>query len=67
MDLRLEAAAISEMRDNTKDDPGFRVPAVDWERTARDVLTLEWIDGDAAVRPRALKRAGLDLTALAAR
>jgi ubiquinone biosynthesis protein len=37
MDLRLEAAALSEMADNTRDDPGFRVPAVDWERTGRDV------------------------------
>jgi ubiquinone biosynthesis protein len=44
MDLRLEAAALSEMAENTKDDPDFRVPAVDWNRTARDVLTLEWID-----------------------
>ena len=35
MDLRLEAAAIAEMRDNVKDDPDFRVPHVDWERTAR--------------------------------
>ena len=35
MDLRLEAAALSEMAENTKDDPDFRVPAVDWERTAR--------------------------------
>ena len=45
MDLRLEAAALSEMAENTKNDPDFRVPAVDWDRTARDVLTLEWIDG----------------------
>ena len=45
MDLRLEAAALSEMAENTKDDPDFRVPTVDWDRTARDVLTLEWIDG----------------------
>ncbi len=45
MDLRLEAAALSELRDNTKGDPGFRVPSVDWERTGRDVLTMEWIDG----------------------
>jgi ubiquinone biosynthesis protein len=44
MDLRLEGAAIAEMAENTRDDPDFRVPAVDWERTARDVLTLEWID-----------------------
>ncbi|MGD9847421.1 MAG: ABC1 kinase family protein, partial [Variibacter sp.] len=45
MDLRLEAAALSEMAENTKDDADFRVPAVDWDRTAREVLTLEWIDG----------------------
>ena len=45
MDFRLEAAALSEMAENTEDDPDFRVPAVDWDRTAREVLTLEWIDG----------------------
>jgi ubiquinone biosynthesis protein len=45
MDLRLEAAALSEMAENTREDPDFRVPVVEWERTARDVLTLEWIDG----------------------
>ena len=41
MDLRLEAAALSELAENTKTDPDFRVPAVDWDRTAKDVLTLE--------------------------
>jgi ubiquinone biosynthesis protein len=45
MDFRLEAAALSEMSENTHDDVDFRVPAVDWNRTAREVLTLEWIDG----------------------
>jgi len=45
MDLRLEAAASSEMAENVADDKGFRVPAIDWERTGRDVLTMEWIDG----------------------
>jgi len=44
MDLRLEAAALSEMAENTRDDPDFRVPAVEWDLTARDVLTLEWIE-----------------------
>ena len=43
--MRLEAAALSELAGNTRDDPGFRVPAVDWERTGRDVLTMDWIDG----------------------
>ena len=59
MDFRLEAAALSEMAENTKDDPDFRVPAVDWDRTTKDVLTLEWIDAHAAVGPRAAHRQGL--------
>jgi ubiquinone biosynthesis protein len=64
MDLRLEAAALSEMAENTKDDPGFRVPAVDWERTAKDVLTLEWIDGTRLSDHAALAAKGYDLPAL---
>ena len=55
MDLRFEAAALSEMAENTKADPDFRVPVVDWDRTARDVLTLEWIEatpGVVVVLPR---------------
>jgi ubiquinone biosynthesis protein len=64
MDLRLEAAAIAEMRDNVKDDPDFRVPTVDWERTARGVLTLEWIDGTPLTDRGALQARGLDLPAL---
>ncbi len=39
MDLRMEAAAISEMAENTKGDEGFRVPQVDWTRSARRVLS----------------------------
>ncbi len=60
MDLRLEAAAIAEIAENTKDDPNFRVPGVDWERTARSVLTLEWIDGTPLSDRAALRLRGLD-------
>jgi len=66
MDLRLEAAALSEIGENTKADPGFRVPAVDWARTGRDVLTMEWIDGVKLSDVEALRAAGHDLQALAA-
>ena len=65
MDLRLEAAALSEMAENTKADPDFRVPTVDWDRTARDVLTLEWIDGTPLSDRAMLKAKGFDLPALA--
>jgi len=64
MDLRLEAAALSEMAENTKDDPDFRVPAVDWDLTARDVLTLEWIDGTPLNDQAALAAKGFDLPRL---
>jgi ubiquinone biosynthesis protein len=66
MDLRLEAAALSELGENTREDPGFRVPAVDWVRTGRDVLTLEWIDGIKMSDVAALVTAGHDLKQIAA-
>lgn len=65
MDLRLEAAALSEIGENTKDDPGFRVPKVDWERTGRDVITMEWIDGVKMSDIEGLQSAGHDLVKLA--
>ena len=64
MDLRLEAAAISEMAANTAADPGFRVPAVDWERTARGALTIDWVDGVKLSDRAGLEAAGHDLPAL---
>ena len=64
MDLRLEAAALSEMAENTKDDTDFRVPAVDWNYTAKDVLTLEWIDGTPLSDRAALTAKGYDLPQL---
>ncbi|HEV2954714.1 MAG TPA: 2-polyprenylphenol 6-hydroxylase [Xanthobacteraceae bacterium] len=65
MDLRLEAAAIAEMAENTKDDPDFRVPTVDWERTARNVLTLEWIEATPLSDRERLAATGFDLKHLA--
>ena len=61
MDLRLEAAAMSEMAENTRDDPDFRVPSVDWDRTAHNVLTMEWIDGIALSDHARLAEAQVDL------
>ena len=61
MDLRLEAAALSEMAENTRDDPDFRVPTVDWDRTTHNVLTMEWIDGIALNDHAQLEAAHVDL------
>jgi ubiquinone biosynthesis protein len=65
MDLRFEAAALSELADNTRNDPDFRVPAVDWDRTARDVLTLEWIEAIPLSDRARLEAEGHDLKHLA--
>jgi ubiquinone biosynthesis protein len=69
MDLRLEAAAISEMADNiardaSLPDGAFRVPTVDWRRTAQRMLTLEWIDGIPIGDQATLRAAGHDLRRL---
>jgi ubiquinone biosynthesis protein len=69
MDLRLEAAAISEMadvisREEPADRAAFRVPQVDWRRTARRVLTIEWIDGIPISDKRRLIAEGHDPQAL---
>jgi len=63
MDLRLEAAALSEMAENTADDPGFHVPGVDWTRSARRVLTLDWVDGIKLSDLDGLEKAGIDFVA----
>jgi ubiquinone biosynthesis protein len=61
MDLRLEAAALSEMAENTRDDPDFRVPTVEWDLTSHSVLTMEWIDGIALNDRTRLEQSHVDL------
>jgi ubiquinone biosynthesis protein len=65
MDLRLEAAALSELAENTKDDLDFGVPKPEWDLTARDVLTTTWIDGIRLNDIAAIEAAGIDRVALA--
>jgi ubiquinone biosynthesis protein len=60
MDLRLEAAAASEFAENLANDPGFRAPRIDWDRTTREALTMEWIDGAPLSDPARLAELGFD-------
>jgi ubiquinone biosynthesis protein len=60
LDLRMEAAAASELAERTRNDSDFRVPAVDWNRTSGRVLTTEWIDAIPIRDVEALKAAGHD-------
>lgn len=66
MDFRLEAAAASEFGENVAGDDDFRVPKIDWNRTAKDVLTLEWIEGAKLSDLDALRASGRDLPKLGA-
>ena len=65
MDFRLEAAAASEFAENSSNDPEIRAPAIDWNRTTREVMTMEWIDGVPLTDPERLTELGFDPRALA--
>ena len=65
LDLQREAASASELADNMTAEPGFFVPEVDWSRTARRVLTIDWIDGIKLTKRDDLVAAGHDLPQLA--
>ncbi|MGY6568905.1 MAG: 2-polyprenylphenol 6-hydroxylase [Salinarimonas sp.] len=65
MDLRLEAAALSELAENTEKDEEFRVPVPEWDYTDRDVLTMEWVDGIKLNKLEEIDAAGHDRAALA--
>ena len=65
LDLRMEAAALSEMAENTGDDPNFRLPKVEWALTSKRVLTTEWLDGTPMADVEALRTSGLNLIVMA--
>jgi len=62
MDLRMEAAAATELAENFADDPSYHVPSVDWQRTSRRVLTMSRVGGTRLDDRDALVAAGHDLT-----
>jgi ubiquinone biosynthesis protein len=67
LDLRREAASASELAQSMEAEPGYCIPSIDWQRTARRVMTLEWIDGIKVSRRDELIAAGHDVKELAAR
>jgi ubiquinone biosynthesis protein len=65
LDLQREAASASELRENMVAEPGYYIPDIDWRRTARRVLTMEWLDGIKLNDREALIDAGHDCRSLA--
>lgn len=66
LDLRLEAASISQLGENLKDDSGFVIPEVMWSHMAENVLTTSWVSGIPVGDIAALDAAGVDRKRLAA-
>lgn len=66
MDFRMEAAAISEMAENGRQDAGFAVPDIHWAQTARTVLTTSWVDAIPVREIERLDAAGIDRPKLVA-
>lgn len=60
MDFRMEAAAADELGLNFASDPDYRTPQIDWDRTARRVLTQERVAGARIDDREALLAAGHD-------
>ncbi len=67
LDLRREAASAAELAEAMQAEPGYRIPTIDWMRTSKRVMTLEWIDGIKLSRRDELIAAGHDVKALAQR
>ncbi|WP_372707055.1 2-polyprenylphenol 6-hydroxylase [Brevundimonas sp.] len=71
LDMRLEAAAASELKDIMDKSTGvggtghMTAPAVVWDGVGRRVLTLEWAPGLPMTDPLAAEQPGLDKDALA--
>lgn len=62
LDLRYEASAACELQENTKDDHGYFVPGIDWQRTSKGVLTMERVEGIPLGDIEAVKAAFPDTT-----
>jgi len=58
MDLRFEAAAAAELKENMKEVEGFNVPSINWQLTGQRVLTSERVHGIPIDDITALRSAG---------
>ncbi|HSR36342.1 MAG TPA: AarF/UbiB family protein, partial [Desulfurivibrionaceae bacterium] len=65
MDFTREGHTIEKFADNFKGDETLYFPKVFWDRSAKGVLTLEFIDGIKVSDLPALERAGIDLKVIA--
>ena len=65
MDLRFEAAAANELKENTKNDIAFKVPKIYWNQTRKKVLCLDKINGISIREVQKLKSLNINTKKLA--
>jgi ubiquinone biosynthesis protein len=65
LDLRLEAGAAAEFREVAMQDGFLSVPQIDWARSSKRVMTLDWIEGSPLTDLASLDRKRADRPALA--
>lgn len=65
LDLRLEAGGADELRQLALQNDYFHIPAVDWTRSGKRVLTTDWVDGFALTDPVGLEGLDFDRVKLA--
>jgi len=67
LDLRLEAASASQIRENCKNDEGIYIPKIFWEYTSLHVMVMEWVEGVTINDKESLVKAGHDLKTISER
>ena len=65
LDLRREAANASELGEILAGEADFVVPGVDWQRSTRRMLVIDWIDGVKVSDRAGLAALDIDRSALA--
>ncbi|MCF8473386.1 MAG: 2-polyprenylphenol 6-hydroxylase [Emcibacter sp.] len=65
LDLRYEAAAASELKDNSVHNKNYTVPDVDWNLTSRRILCTSLVDGIPFSKKEEIAKAGYDVKKLA--
>ena len=65
LDLRREASNASELAEAVQGEPDFVVPGIDWGRSSRRVLVIDWIDGIKMGDTEALAKLDFDRRKLA--
>jgi ubiquinone biosynthesis protein len=65
LDLRMEAAAASELGEIASEVGGVTIPTIEWSLTREKVLAMSWLEGTPLTRLDELREAKVDFEQLA--